>query len=145
VLERLGVQRLFWGVAQRPGKPMYAGTRDGLPVLGLPGNPASALATFLCHGWPVLRRLQGATPERVRSRAILSAPATKSKVFTAMLRGTRSRDGATVTAAPSGPQDSHQMVPFARSDCLLLCPPGRDVLEPGTAVDVLPYPWAPAP
>lgn len=145
VLESLGVRRVLWGVAQRPGKPLYAGTLDGLPVLGLPGNPASALATFLCHGWPVLRRLQGASPERVRSRAVLAEPATKAKGFTAMLRGHRWRQGATVMAAPSGPQESHQMVPFARSDCLLLCPPEAEVLAPGTEVDVLPYPWAPVP
>jgi len=145
VLEDLGVRRLFWGVAQRPGKPLYAGTLDGLPVLGLPGNPAAALATFLCHGWPVLRRLQGAVPERVRSLAVLGAKATKARGFTAMLRGRRWMQDATVMAAPSGPQDSHQMLPFARSDCLLLCPPDTDVLEPGTAVDVLPYPWSPAP
>lgn len=145
VLESLGVRRVLWGVAQRPGKPFYAGTRDGLPVLGLPGNPAAALATFLAHGWPVLRRLQGATPERVRSRAILGESATKAMGFTAMLRGRRWRDGATVMAAPSGPQDSHQMLPFARSDCLLLCPPGTALLEPGTPVDILPYPWSPVP
>ena len=112
-------------------------------LAGIPA--ASALATFLCHGWPALRRLQGAAPERVRSRAVLSAPATKARSFTAMLRGRRWRDGAVVRVEPSGPQESHQMVPFARWDCLILCPPGTEVLAPGTEVDVLPYPWSAVP
>ena len=124
---------------------MFAGTRDGVAVLGLPGNPASALATFLCHGWPLLRRLQGAAPERMVSCAVLAEPVSKPRSLTAMLRGRRHRDGATVRVATAGPQDSHQMLPFARSDCLILCPAGVETLAAGTEVDVLPYPWSPAP
>jgi len=141
VLEGLGARRVFWGVAQRPGKPLWYGTWNDRPVFGLPGNPASSLATFLAHGWPAMRRLQGATPEIVRRRAVLSAPATKARGFTAMLRGRQRQDGATTFVEPSGPQESHQMVPFARSDCLILCPPDADVLAPGTEVEILPYPW----
>lgn len=141
VLESLGARRLFWRVAQRPGKPLYAATLDGRPVLGLPGNPASALATFLCHGWPVLRRLQGALPERVRSRAVMASAATKAPGFTTMLRGRRRQEGARVLVETSGPQESHQMLPFARADCLILGPPDRAVLEAGQEVEVVPFPW----
>lgn len=140
-LEDLGVQRILWGVAQRPGRPFYAGRRDGVVVLGLPGNPASALATFLAHGWPAMRRMQGARPERVRSRAVLSAPVKKTPNVTAMIRGCRRRDGVTITAAPSGPQESHQMAPFARADCLILVPPDVSRLEAGSEVEVIPFPW----
>lgn len=142
VLESLGARRLFWRVAQRPGKPLYAATLDGRIVLGLPGNPASALATFLCHAWPVLRRMQGAAPERVRCRAVMASPATKAPGLTAMLRGRRRQEGACVRVETSGPQESHQMLPFARADCLILGPPDREVLEAGLEVEVVPFPWA---
>lgn len=142
VLEASGVQRILWGVAQRPGRPFYAGIRGGTVVLGLPGNPASAMATFLAHGWPLLRHLQGMQVRQVRSRAVLSAPVHKAPGFTAMVRGRRALDGAVVTARPSGPQESHQMLPFSRSDCLILVPPDVDGLPAGTTVDVIPFPWA---
>ncbi len=142
VLESLGTTRLFWRVAQRPGKPLYAGTLEGRPVLGLPGNPASALATFLCHAWPALRRMQGAAPERVRCRAVMASPATKAPGFTAMLRGRRRSEGPRALVETTGPQESHQMLPFARADCLILGPFDRAVLEPGLEVEVVPFPWA---
>ncbi len=143
VLESMGTARLFWRVAQRPGKPLYAGTLEGRLVLGLPGNPASALATFLCHAWPVLRRMLGVHPERVRVGAVMGAPARKASGFTAMLRARRRQDGPRVLVETTGPQESHQMLPFARADCLILGPPDREVLEPGLEVEVVPFPWAP--
>src|SRR5262249_7106431 len=42
VLDDLGVERLFWKVAQKPGKPLTFGRRDRTLVFGLPGNPVSA-------------------------------------------------------------------------------------------------------
>jgi len=141
LLEAIGFERILWRVAQRPGKPLYAAKREGLLVLGLPGNPASALATFLCHGWPVLRRLQGASQERVRLSAVVAAAVRKAPGFTAMLRARRFQRGATLCVESAGPQESHQMLPFARADCLILGPPDREVLDPGLEVQVVPFPW----
>ena len=50
---------LFHGVATRPGKPTIAGVVDDKPVLGLPGNPVSAMVQFAMLGTPVVQRLQG--------------------------------------------------------------------------------------
>jgi molybdopterin molybdotransferase len=50
---------LFHGVATRPGKPTIAGAVDNKPVLGLPGNPVSAMVQFAMFGAPAIRRLQG--------------------------------------------------------------------------------------
>lgn len=144
-VESLGARRILWRVAQRPGKPLYAATLDKKLILGLPGNPASALATFLCYGWPVLRKMQGATPYRVRSRALMASPAKKAAGFTAMLRGRRFLQGPKVLAEITGPQESHQILPFARADCLILGPPDYEVLEPGLEVEVVPFPWAQSP
>jgi len=142
ILISLGFKELFWRVAQRPGMPLFAGVRDGLLVLGLPGNPASALASFLCYAWPVLRRLQGAKTERVRAKAIMKREAKKQKRFTAMLRGRRSFDGATILVETTGPQESHQLLPFVKADCLILGPPDKEILEVGLEVEIVPFPWA---
>ncbi len=50
---------LLHGVATRPGKPTIVGVVDGKPVLGLPGNPVSAMVQFDMFGTPVIYRLQG--------------------------------------------------------------------------------------
>ncbi len=140
-----GVEQRFWQVAQRPGKPFWFGMRNATPVFGLPGNPASALATFLALVWPALRKLQFAQPAVVARRARLSAPATKARGLTALLRGRTVGDGPERQVDPSGGQDSHLLSSFARSDCLVVCPPDSEVLPTGTEVEVLPYPWGDAP
>src|SRR5690606_38017088 len=61
-LEKQGVELTFWKVAIKPGKPIAFGQKSGARgplVLGLPGNPASALVTFGIFGVPLLRALQG--------------------------------------------------------------------------------------
>jgi molybdopterin molybdotransferase len=58
-LEALGVAIDFWRVAIKPGKPLVVGRHGRVRVLGLPGNPASAMLTFLLFGAPLLRALQG--------------------------------------------------------------------------------------
>lgn len=50
---------LLHGVATRPGKPTIVGVVDGKPVLGLPGNPVSAMIQFDMFGVPAVYRLQG--------------------------------------------------------------------------------------
>lgn len=67
VIDELGTPGvLLHGVATRPGKPTIVGAVDGKPVLGLPGNPVSAMVQFDMFGVPAIYRMQGmlATPRR---------------------------------------------------------------------------------
>lgn len=60
VIEELGEPGvLLHGVATRPGKPTIVGTIGAKPVLGLPGNPVSAMVQFDMFGTPAIYRLQG--------------------------------------------------------------------------------------
>ena len=62
-LEDLGLELVVESIAMRPGKPTSFGTlRDGRRVLGLPGNPASALACAELFLGPMLRAMLGANP-----------------------------------------------------------------------------------
>ncbi|MBV9424424.1 MAG: molybdopterin molybdotransferase MoeA [Solirubrobacterales bacterium] len=60
------------GLAIKPGKPTLLALIDGIPVIGLPGNPRSALVVFRLIGMPVVRRVGGWTvelhPASVRAR-----------------------------------------------------------------------------
>ena len=75
VIDSLGIPGvLFHGVATRPGKPTIVGVIDGKPVLGLPGNPVSAMIQFDMFGVPAIRRLLGVnhTPPRSQVQARLT-------------------------------------------------------------------------
>ena len=61
VMDEIGVRRLFWKVAQKPGKPLTFGMLAGRPHFGLPGNPVSALVCFYLYARPALRRMGGHT------------------------------------------------------------------------------------
>ena len=49
----------LWKLAIKPGKPLTFGHFRGVPVIGLPGNPASTLVTFALLARPYLLRRQG--------------------------------------------------------------------------------------
>jgi len=62
VLAALGVQRVFHGIAQRPGRPMWFGTGPaGQAVFALPGNPVSVLVCLARYVIPALCRMVGDT------------------------------------------------------------------------------------
>ena len=57
--EELGVERRFWGVATKPGKPFAFGVRAGRLVFGAPGNPVAAMVSFELYVRPALLAMQG--------------------------------------------------------------------------------------
>lgn len=73
VYNRLGEPGvLVHGIATKPGKPTILGVGNGIPLIGLPGNPVSAFVQFLMVCTPVIYRLQGAeTPRHLFVRARL--------------------------------------------------------------------------
>ncbi|MEE2819035.1 MAG: molybdopterin molybdotransferase MoeA [Planctomycetota bacterium] len=58
-LEALSAHHIIKGVAMQPGKPVYVGTCQNAIVLGLPGNPVSALVCATLFGKAVLRKFMG--------------------------------------------------------------------------------------
>jgi molybdopterin molybdotransferase len=60
VLNREG-QMHFWQVRMKPGKPLAFGEINGVPLLGLPGNPVSTMVSFEQFGRPALLKMQGKT------------------------------------------------------------------------------------
>ena len=58
-LKNSGVKIAFWKIAMRPGKPFMYGRRNGQHVLGLPGNPVSALVCARLFLKPLIDALLG--------------------------------------------------------------------------------------
>jgi molybdopterin molybdotransferase len=132
----LGVQERFWGVRLRPGKPTWFGARDAKLVFGLPGNPVSAMVTFLLFAGPALAALQGADPDARRIRAVLDAPLPRHgrREQAVRVSVTAAEDGW--HAASTGAQGSHMLTSMLGADGLALIAAGDGEVAAGERVEV---------
>jgi molybdopterin molybdotransferase len=135
-LEALGVTEHFWRVALRPGKPTWFGTRDGTLVFGLPGNPVSAMVTFLLFARPALAALQGADPTQTRITARLTQAVPRNTGRDEAVRVTLTDTDDGRKATPTGPQGSHQLTSMLRADGLALVTQGEGEVAAGEPVTV---------
>ena len=138
-LDDLGVERLFWKVAQKPGRPLTFGRRDATLFFGLPGNPVSALVCFAVYVGPVLRRLAGHTRLHLPAvEATLATSLRKAKALTEFVRVQlrRDDDGGWV-ATPAASQSSGVLSAMSAGAGLLVGPAAVDVLEAGSRHPVL--------
>jgi len=131
-LDALGVERLFWQVAQKPGKPLAFGRLGDRLVFGLPGNPVSALVCFHLYVRPALRRLQG--HRRLHAplvEASLARSVRKAKALTEFVRVQLAwtDDGWVATPLPS--QSSGVLTALGSGAALLVGPPALDELPAG--------------
>jgi molybdopterin molybdotransferase len=137
VIERLG--RLdFWRIRVQPGKPLAFGTLWDRPVVGLPGNPVSALVTFELFVRPLVRAMLGLPGSgRVLLRAVAAQRVPKDPGRRAYLRVTLRREGDGYVAASAGGQGSAQLRPLAAANGLLIVPEGEEAAEAGVTYDAL--------
>ncbi len=121
----------FWRIAVQPGKPLAVGTYGDAIVVGLPGNPVSALVTFELFVRPYLRRAVGLDGDgRMRVRARPVAPIAKDPSRRAFLRVTARREGDEIRARAAGGQGSAQLRPLAEANGLLIVPEGEPAADP---------------
>jgi len=139
-LEAEGVRLDFWKVAIKPGKPLAFGRHEGgsALVLGLPGNPASALITFSLFGMPLLRALQGdRSPVPAFAALPLAAPLTHKPGRLEFVRvRLEARDGR-LGVVPFDNQASGALTSMAWSNGLALLGADVESLPPGALVEVL--------
>ena len=130
VAESLGLERAFWKIAMRPGKPLMAGRVSGTPMLGLPGNPVSSIVCAHLFVLPMVRALQGrpdAAP--VEHPAVLGAQVEANGPRTHYMRA-RLKDGV---ITPFDRQDSALIGILTQANALLIRPMGDGAQAKGTA------------
>ena len=129
----------FWQIAMRPGKPLMFGRIGPLPVLGVPGNPVSAMVCAMLFLRPVLRKMLGLSPvEPVFETAVLGAamkPNDKREEY-ARARLERGADGGLV-ALPFSAQDSAMQMALAKADALIRRPPHAPAAPQGSEVEII--------
>jgi molybdopterin molybdotransferase len=123
----------------RPGKPLMHGRLGDVPVLGLPGNPVSAMVCAILFLLPALDLLMGGTgapPPTVTAR--LGAPVRANDARADHMRATLAFDDAGIpVATPFERQDSALMRLLARADALVLRAPYAPALPAGAEVNVI--------
>jgi molybdopterin molybdotransferase len=135
-LEELGVEQVFWGVALRPGKPTWFGTRGRTLVFGLPGNPVSAMVTFQLFVRPALAALQGADPRSRRAVAALDEPYAKrpGRAHVVRCRLEARDDGWHVR--PTKAQGSHVLTSMLDTEALAYLEVERGDVAAGDRVEI---------
>jgi molybdopterin molybdotransferase len=140
VLQAHGMALAFWKIDMRPGKPLMFGRLGAQRVLGLPGNPVSALICGRVFLVPLIRALLGLPQEDLAARfARLAEPIEANGPRQHYMRvGLRVRPDGTVEALPVRSQDSSLLAPLAAADALLVRPPDAPGLPAGAEISVLP-------
>ena len=128
----------FWRIALQPGKPLAVGSFAGTTVVGLPGNPVSALVVFELFVRPLIRAMVGLRGDgRVHLRAAASERMAKDRARTAFLRVIVDDQRGRLVARAAGGQASSQLRPMADANALLVVPVGDDAAEPGRDYEVI--------
>ena len=159
VLEQRGAMN-FWSVRMRPAKPLAfgllrrndadagdvdadaAGKRAPLPLLGLPGNPVSALLAFEMFGRPAIRRMLGRTLlSRPTVEGVLTGPIFNSDGRRVYARVEVERRNGVWYAAPTGPQGSNILTSLSRANGLAVCPADLPGKAAGQAVKIIMLDW----
>ena len=137
-MDELGVRRLFWQVAQRPGKPLTFGLLRERPYFGLPGNPVSALVCFYLYVRPALGRMMG--QERLFPpvvSATVGEDIPKAKGLTEFVRCRLTRTNEHYEAHSTGSQSSGVLSSLSLGEGLAIGPAELALLPKGMSVKVI--------
>ena len=137
-LKNSGVRIDFWKIAMRPGKPFMYGRHRGQHVLGLPGNPVSALVCARLFLKPLLDRMAGLPVSDDLVEARLGAAMKQNDSRQDYVRATLavSPDGARVVT-PFAKQDSSMQRTFREAHALIVRPPHAPAAGIGDTVKIL--------
>lgn len=139
VAESMGMERAFYKIAMRPGKPLMAGRLRGIPMLGLPGNPVSSIVCGHLFLLPMVRALLGLGehPPETR-RAILAQDTPANGPRTHYMRARLSPGPGLPLIAPFDRQDSALLTILTEADALMIHAKDGPALPADTEVDYLP-------
>jgi molybdopterin molybdotransferase len=143
VLARRG-QISFWRVQMQPGRPLAFGQIDGVPLLGLPGNPVSSMVGFILFARPAILKLQG--QRALRKPEVEAVLLEDAQAYSDRRRYLRAiieqEEGGRFTARLAGPQGSGILSSMVRANGLAIIPESAyPAARAGTTVRVMMIDW----
>lgn len=131
--ETCGVFPVFHRLRQKPGKPLFFGTREQQQVFGLPGNPSSVLTCFYEYVYPCIREQMGYGQTTLTAVKLpLLGGYSKKAGLTHYLKGYVNEGTVKVLQA----QESYRMHSFAVCNALIAVPEEVETLHQGDLVAV---------
>lgn len=116
----------FWKLRMRPGAPVGFGQVLGVPWIGLPGNPVSAMVTFELFARPAVRAMAGHRLPFRRSTPVRAAqPISLKPTLQHFLRAVVTDAPGGLEARLTGPQGSGILTSMVRANALLVVPEGQ--------------------
>jgi len=139
VFAALGGKQIFWKVRMRPGAPLAFGLLNGVPWIGVSGNPVSAMVSFELFVRPALRKMQGHTSFFRRTVTVTLEEEVKiAAKLTHFLRAWVSRrEDGTLTARLTGLQSSGALTSMAKANALLIVPETSQTVAKGAQLKAL--------
>lgn len=128
----------FWKIALKPGKPLAIGRVGNALFFGLPGNPVSAIVTYLLFVAPTIDRLGGHEPTPpLTLAATMNGRIGHSVGRREYLRGTLRARAGQLVVTPTGDQGSNRLATFAGANCLVVIDEDKGDVEDGESVHVI--------
>ena len=140
VFIELGVKEHFWKVAQKPGKPLFFGTKGHKIIFGLPGNPVSSYIGFMEWVWPVIQSLMGENIERPlygKLEGFFPREKTKHR----FLFGQAEYQNGEIICRPASRLGSNMLTSALDANCILGSDSGDSPIKPGELIEIKLLPW----
>ena len=138
VLGKVGFELDFWRIAMRPGKPLIFGQINGTPLLGVPGNPVSALVCGMIFLRPAMDTMLSVTDHGGHETALLGLDLDANDERQDYLRARLEPNaGGELVATPFSKQNSSMLLILASSGCLVVRAPHAGPVKAGDRVEIL--------
>ncbi|MCY4100865.1 MAG: molybdopterin molybdotransferase MoeA [Rhodobacteraceae bacterium] len=134
----LGFELSFYKIAMRPGKPLFAGKKGSTVLIGLPGNPVSALVCGYIFLIPAIKHMMGLTDfVNPRKKARLTTPLGKNSDREHYMRSIVEFTNGEATISAHERQDSSLLKTFFNSNALLVRPRSDHPRQAGELVEYM--------
>ena len=133
-LEAAGAKLDFWKIAMRPGKPTFFGTLGHMRVLGLPGNPLSAMLGARIFLIPLIAKMLGRSDSLQTFKAVLATDLAANGPRDHYMRAAIDTSHTPPRATPQTVQDSSLIKSFADAQCLIVIPANAPAQNAGAEV-----------
>ena len=136
-LEAAGAKLDFWKIAMRPGKPTFFGMLGHMRVLGLPGNPLSAMLGARIFLVPLISKMLGRSDSLQTFKAILATPLAANGPRDHYMRAALDTSHMPPRVTPQAIQDSSLIKSFADAQCLIVIPANAPAQSSGAEVQAM--------